>query len=195
MEGRGLAAGKKNAQWLDAHIVFIDESGFLLIPSVRKTWAPCGRTPVIHHWYRHDRLSVISALSVSPKRRRLGLYSSFHQKNILGSDIAAFLRYLLRHLRGNVIVIWDNARIHRCQPVRDLCSRYHRLHLEALPPYAPELNPVEAAWGYTKGMLANGRPDDKNELLQDLVETVKEVSRSQRHLRGFIRKSDLPPFL
>jgi len=178
-----------------AHIVFIDESGFLLIPSVRKTWAPRGRTPVIHHRYRHDRISVISALSVSPKRQRLGLYSRFYEKNILGSDVAAFLRHLLRHLRGNVTVIWDNARIHHCQPVRDLCSQYQRLHLEALPPYAPELNPVEAVWGHTKGTLANGRPDDKNELLQDLVETVDGFSSSQRHLRGFIHKSDLPPFL
>ena len=195
MEGRGLAAGKKNAERLGAHIVFIDESGFLLIPPVRKTWAPRGRTPVFHHWYRQDRISVIYALSVSQQRRRFGLYSRFHQKNILGSDVAAFLRHLLRHLRGNVTVIWDNARIHRCQPVRDLCSRYQRLHLEALPPYAPELNPVEAAWGHTKGMLANGRPDDKSELLQNVVETVNGFSSSQRHLRGFIRKSDLPPFL
>ena len=167
----------------------------MLIPPVRKTWAPRGRTPVIHHRYRHDRISVISALSVSPKRRWLGLYSRFHQKNILGNDVADFLRHLLRHLRGHVIVIWDNARIHRCQPVRDLCGRYKRLHLEALPPYAPELNPVEAAWGYTKGTLANGRPDDKSELLQDLVETVNGLTRSQRRLRGLVRKSDLPPFL
>ena len=190
-----LAWVKKNAERLGAHIVFIDESGFLLIPPVRKTWAPRGQTPVFHHRYGHDRISVISALSVSPQRRRFGLYSRFQQKNILGSDVAAFLRNLLRHLRGNVTVIWDNARIHRCQPIRDLCSRYRRLHLEALPPYAPELNPVEAAWGHTKGMLANGRPDDISELLQDVVETVNGFSRSQRHLRGFIRKSDLPPFL
>jgi transposase len=178
-----------------AHIIFIDESGFLLIPPVRKTWAPRGQTPIIHHRYRHDRISVISALSVSPKRRRLGLYSRFHQENILGADIAAFLHHLLCHFRGNLVVIWDNARIHRCQPVRDLCSQYQRLHLEALPPYAPELNPVEAAWAHTKGLLANGRPDDKSELLQDLVENISRFSRSQRHLRGFIRKSDLPPFL
>lgn len=180
---------------MGAHIVFIDESGFLLIPPVRKTWAPRGQTPVIHHRYRHDRISAISALSISPKHRRFGLYFHFLEKNILGGDAAVFLRHVLRHLRGNVIVIWDNARIHRCQPVRDLCGRYPRLHLELLPPYAPELNPVEAAWSYAKGRLANGRPDEKSELHQNLLEIFSRCTHSQRHLRGFIRKSDLPSFL
>lgn len=54
--------------------VFIDESGFLLTPSVRRTWAPRGRTPVLHHWQRHDRVSVISALTLSPRLCHRGLY-------------------------------------------------------------------------------------------------------------------------
>jgi len=54
--------------------VFVDESGFLLIPHVVKTWAPVGQTPVHHHAYRGDQISVISGVSVSPKRQRLNLY-------------------------------------------------------------------------------------------------------------------------
>jgi hypothetical protein len=50
-----------------------DESGFRLIPHVAKTWAPRGQTPVIQHRYRRDKISVISGVSVSPKRQRLGL--------------------------------------------------------------------------------------------------------------------------
>ena len=69
-----MAPGKKNAEDLGAHIVFIDESGFLLIPSVRKTLSPRGCTPILRHRQRRDRLSVISGLSVSPKRVRTGLY-------------------------------------------------------------------------------------------------------------------------
>jgi len=64
----------KNAVRLGAHIVFGDESGFLLIPTLRKTWAPRGRTPVVRHRYRHDRLSVISGISTAPQRKRVGLY-------------------------------------------------------------------------------------------------------------------------
>jgi len=60
METIGLAPGKKNAARLAAHLVFVDESGFLLIPSVRKTWSPVGQTPVVRHRYGHDRISAIS---------------------------------------------------------------------------------------------------------------------------------------
>jgi hypothetical protein len=63
-------------------IVLLDESGFMLQPLVRRTWAPRGETPVHRTWDRHHRLSVISALTVSPNRRRLGLYFSMHDANI-----------------------------------------------------------------------------------------------------------------
>ncbi|PYT25030.1 MAG: hypothetical protein DMG58_25055 [Acidobacteria bacterium] len=74
METERLAASKKNATRLGAHIVFADESGFLLIPNVVKTWAPRGHTPVHRHYYRRDKISVISGVSVSPKRQHLGLF-------------------------------------------------------------------------------------------------------------------------
>jgi hypothetical protein len=63
---------------------------------------------VVRHRYRLDRISVISGLSISPVRRRVGLYYRFHRKNIDGQGVCGFLRHLLRHLRGHVIVIWDN---------------------------------------------------------------------------------------
>lgn len=70
-----MAPDKKNAERLGAHIVFADESGFVLIPTVVKTWAPQGETPIHQHRQgRRDKISVISGISVSPKQRRLGLY-------------------------------------------------------------------------------------------------------------------------
>jgi hypothetical protein len=120
---------------LGAHIVFVDESGFLLIPNVRKTWAPRGDTPIVRHRYRHDRISVISGISIAPQRQRVGLYFQAHAKNIQHDEVCQFLRHLLRHLRGPVIVIWDNASIHKGDRIREICRRFPRLHLERLPPY------------------------------------------------------------
>lgn len=149
---------------------------------------------MVRHRCRHDKISVISGLAVSPKRRRLSLYFRFHMENITGNDAADFLRHLLRHLPGPAIVIWDNAQIHKGPAVREVC-RSPRLHLERLPPYAPELNPDEGVWGYAKRALANGRPDDQWELLDELLRLFYCLARSQPHLRGFIRQSNLPPFL
>src|SRR5262249_46654623 len=65
----GLPFGPESLARRGAHLAFLDESGFLLIPNVRKTWAPVGHTPQLRHSYRHDRVSVISALTVAPQRR------------------------------------------------------------------------------------------------------------------------------
>jgi transposase len=195
VEATGLAPGKKNAARLGAHLVFLDESGFLLIPSVRKTWAPRGQTPLLRCWQRHDRLSVISAVSVSPRRRRLGLYYRLHTTNIRQPAVCAFLRHLLRHLRGEVIVLWDNGRIHRGPVIRAFCHAFPRLHVEYFPAYAPELNPDEGVWHLAKHALANGRPDDVATLARHLHGSLRRLRRSQPALRGCITQSDLPSFL
>jgi transposase len=195
MEASGLAPGKKNAARLGAHIVFADEAGFLLIPSVRKTWSPRGETPIVHHRYRRDKISAISGVSVSPRRRRLGLYCLLFDHNIQQAEVCVFVRHLLRHLRGHVILLWDGGPSHGGEPIRALQQRFPRLHLERFPGYAPELNPDEVVWAMTKSDLANGRPDDLEELMQHLMRSLAKVRRSQSSLRRCIHESDLPSFL
>jgi len=167
----------------------------MMIPPVRRTWAPIGQTPTLHHHYRRDRISVIGGLSVSPARRRLGLYFRMHPKNISQEEVYDFLWYLLRHLRGRVIVLWDGASIHDPKSLLDLLRRYPRLRLERLPAYAPQLNPIEAAWHAAKLPLANGRPEDIYELGAALLKSLRTAARSQATLRGCLLQSELPPFL
>jgi transposase len=60
-----------------------------------------------------------------------------------------------------VIVVWDGGPMHKGEPIRKLCADYPRLQLERLPPYAPDLNPVEYLWSHLKyGKMANFVPDD-----------------------------------
>lgn len=192
MESAGVAAGKKNAARLGAHLVFVDESGFLLIPTVRRTWAPRGETPILHHWQKHDRVSVISGLSLSPRRRHYGLYFQLHRENLRAPDACAFLRYLLRHLRGPVIVVWDNSNIHRGPIVRAFLEQHPRLRLAYFPSYAPELNPDEGVWARTKAELANGRPDDVLALLRAIIGSLTRLRRSSRRLRACVQHAALP---
>jgi transposase len=182
-----LAAGKKNATRLGAHIVFIDESGFQLIPTVRRTWAPRGKTPLLRHWQKHDRVSVISGVSLSPKRRRCGLYFQYQlEKNLRAPDTCTFLRHLLRHLRGHVIVLCDRSRIHRGPLIRDLLARYPRLCIEYFPAYAPELNPDEGVWHRAKAEMANGCPDNGADLVRNVLTTLRRIRRSPAKLRSCI---------
>jgi transposase len=190
-----LAPCKKNATRLAAHLVFTDESGFLLIPSVRKTWSPVGQTPILLHRYRHDRISAISGIAVSPKRFHCTLYCQLYEDNIQGQEVAEFLRHLLRQVRGHLIVLLDNGKTHRSDPVGELLARTSRLHLVPFPPYAPELNPDEGVWNHLKSTLANGRPDTQVELMDVLADEICRLAASQSLLQGCIQQSDLPPFL
>ena len=150
--------------------MFADESGFLLIPTVVKTWAPRGQTPVHRHRYQRDKISVISGISVSPKRHRLGLYYQLWFDNIGQLEVCEFLRHLLRHLRGPVIALLDNANTHKGEPLRELQCQHPRLAIEYFPSYAPELNPDEGVWSLAKRDLANSRPDDVDELVEQMKE-------------------------
>src|SRR6516225_1875263 len=98
----------RQARRRKAHLVFLDESGCMLTPTVRRTLAPRGRTPIIKSWDYHDRISAISAVTVSPKRRRVGLYLRLlpDDANAHGEDTVAFLRLLRWHIPGPLTVLW-----------------------------------------------------------------------------------------
>ena len=67
-------------------------------------------------------------------------------------DTVRFLKPLLRHIPGKIMVIWDGAPIHRGQPVKDFLAQggASRLRIEQSPGYAPDLNPDEGIWNYLK---------------------------------------------
>jgi transposase len=166
-----------------------------LIPNVVKTWAPRGQTPVHRHRYRRDKISVISGISVSARRHRLGLYYQLYFQNIGQEEVCVFLRHLLRHLRGPVIALLDNSQTHKGAPLYQFWLEHPRLHIEHFPSYAPELNPDEGVWSLAKRELANGRPDDVEELMNDLISSIERIRRSPAKLRGCILQSELPSFL
>ncbi len=172
--------------------MFIDESGFLLIPTRRRTWAPQGETPIILSSYRRERISALAALSVSAERKRMGLYVSFQQKNFKTVHVVKFLRKLLHHLRGEVIVLWDQATIHKGREMAELREAYPRLHIEWFPGYSPELNPVEFIWSDFKGHTANSIPVCKQDVRVSLHNNTRRARRSQDKLRSFVLASELP---
>jgi len=142
-----------------------------------------------------DHISAISGIAVSLRRFHCALYCQLYEGNIQGEEAAAFLRHLLRQVPGHLIVLLDNGKIHRGDPVQELLARTSRLHLVPFPVYAPELNPDEGVWNHLKSTLANGRPDTKSELMDVLTSEICQLATSQRLLRGCIEQSDLPPFL
>ena len=170
--------------------MFLDETGLMLQPLVRRTWAPKAQTPVMYCWDRHDRLSVIAGLSVSARRRQIGLYFAVHEKNITAEDVETFLRQVQRSLRRKLIVVMDRWPVHR-KAAKNLFGD-ERFWIEWLPPYAPDLNPVEHVWNHTKyGDLANYIPDDLLDLELELDWSIDQTKRCPDLLRSFFHAAEL----
>lgn len=165
-----------------------------MAPLVRRTWAPKGSHPVLYqrigNW---EKISIIAALSVNPSKNRLSLYFKLHSgRNINSKLIVSFLKQLLKQLRGNLVLVWDGLAAHRSKRVRFFLQQTHRLRLISLPPYAPELNPVEYIWGYLKrNPLANLPFPDLLSLAKTARRHTKTIQKKQKLLRSFLLHSPL----
>ena len=135
-------------------IVFVDESGFSERPSRVRTWAPRGQTPVIQYHFNWHQLSIIAGLS------RWNCYFRLYAGSLDRFRITEFLQALARAIPHKLLLIWDNLPAHRSRLVRDFVdSLENHIHLEFLPAYASELNPVEYLWAWMKKhALANFCP-------------------------------------
>ena len=161
-----------------------------------RTWAPEGQTPIHRHRQgRRDRISVISGISLSPKGQHLGLYYLLFLDNIGQEEVCVFLRELLRHLRGPVIVLLDNSTTHEGKPLEKLRRKHPRLTIKHFPSYAPQLNPDEGVWSLAKRELANSCPKNVEELMEDVIRSINRIRASPEKLRGCILQSELPVFL
>lgn len=166
-----------------------------MAPLVRRSLAPAGQTPVLEHKASHrEKVSLIAGLCLTPTLRRVTLrFRTYPKQYVTGERAASFLRGLLRQLPGRVIVVWDNVALHRGPAVRKLLAQTRRLELRALPPYAPQLNPVEQLWQHLKwNRLANFAPVDVRQLHALALRQLHSIARDPPRLRSFLQAADLP---
>lgn len=101
-----------------------------------------------------------------------------------------FLKHLLRHVPGLLLVIWDRAPIHRAQPVKDFLAAggAARIRLEQLPGYAPELNPDDGVWRYLKHVELRNRCCPTLRHLRDALRNATRRLRRKPHvIRACVR--------
>src|SRR5271154_10696 len=196
---KAIAAWKSNvfpniletASRRNAHVVFLDESGFMLTPTVRRTWAPQGQTPLLKCWDRRDRLSAISCITLSPRRTRLNFYFTLLPDNttVKAPNIVAFLRQLKKAL-GSYTVVWDRSNTHsRSRLVKAYLAKHPEIVAEDFPSYAPEANPDEGVWGWTKyGRLANLAAASTVELRHRIHEEFAVLKKDRQLLDSFVQE-------
>ena len=164
----------------------------MLQPTVRRTWAPKGQTPIHYSWDRRDRLSVISAISLSPQRCRLGLYFEVFDHNITAEQAEPFVADLLNHFQRGIILVWDRWSVHRSAARRLRERFFRRLQIEWLPAYAPDLNPTEQVWNRTKYVeLPNYIPDELTTLEKKVRQCLGRQRKQTRLLRSHFKHAKL----
>jgi transposase len=165
----------------------------LMAPLVRRSWSLRGHTPLLRQRGRcHQKVSAIAALCVAPTRDRLALYFRLHpDANVNAERAMDFLEHLQRQLRTPIVLIWDSFQAHKGELVNQ-CVFPRSAHLEYLPPYAPELNPVEYLWAYLKtNPLANDPAADLHTLAHRTRRAAYSVQHRQDLLRAFFRHTGL----
>lgn len=183
-----MASPKKGAAAEGRTIVWVDESGFYLLPGAVRTYAPRGHPPTLRVRLTRDHLSVIGAVSATGN-----LLLHMHEQAVRGPDAVRFLQHLLTHLPGTLLVLWDGAPIHRARPVKEFLAAgaARRLRLVQLPGYAPDLNPLDqGVWQHLKHVeLANVCCTDARHLRQELRKAAARLRHKPRILHGCIRQA------
>ena len=165
---------KSRARAQGQTIVFVDESGFYLLPMAVRTYSPRGQTPVLKVKLTYDHLSVIGG--VTPQGR---IFMQMQDHSYKGPDVVRFLQLLLREIEGKILVIWDGASIHKSKVIKEFLKKggAKRIQIERLPAYAPELNPQEGVWNLLK------RVQLKNVCCLDLHDLREKILHAKERLR------------
>jgi transposase len=110
-----------------------------------------------------------------------------------GTEVVQFLKHVLRHIEGKLLILWDGASIHQGQALKDfLAAGGQCLHLERLPGYAPDLNPDEGIWRYLKRVeLKNVVCHNCTDLRAELRLATARLRHKRQVIRGCIKHAGL----
>lgn len=144
---------------------------------------------MLEYNFNWKSLSAVAGLTL------WNFYFRLYPGAVKSAQVVDFLAALRRHIPQPLLVVWDGLPAHRSRLVRDyLAGLDGWIHVEYLPPYAPELNPVEYIWAYWKQHeLPNVCPADFWNLSQTARRTLRKMRRRTRLITAFWKQASLWP--
>lgn len=134
-------------------LVALDEVGFQLHTNFKRIWFEKGQKPKGAFFWSNKKLTVFGALTSSHK-----FYYEFQPaQNSL--TFISFLSGLFDWLEPNkkYVLIMDNAGWHKTQVVQKFIAKHKNIFVEFIPPYSPELNPIETNWKVTRNNVTKSQ--------------------------------------
>jgi transposase len=178
---------QKRAKKEGAVIFFQDESGVRSDFHAGKTWALKGETPVIESTGARFGLNMIGA--ITPKGE---MNFMIVQGSVQAVQICDFLKRLMKGRDRKVFLIWDGHPTHRSKQVKKCVASFDgQLEIFFLPPYSPDLNPIEQLWNHTKnngtGRKAIKGPDH---LKAAVYRKLRSLQKLPKIIASFFRHPD-----
>ena len=179
----------------DQEVWFLDESGFNLHIAPLRCWSTSGETPVqAVAPNRGKNISLLMCISSDGIQLQ-----ELHEGAFTATEFVVFLQSLAARfpevLRGEVCLIMDNARIHHAEIVGRYLEENGIRH-DYLPPYSPDLNPIENVFGALKRIFRRqGVVQTKALLRRRIVSVINEMnleldmSRFYRRMREFVQRA------
>ena len=121
-------------------------------------------------------MTVIGALTVDG----MGPTTAFAGNVTLGSFIAYLMEDLLPFLLPGTVIVMDRLAAHCNEQVRIAIERAG-CKLKLLPPYSPELNPIEEAWSKLKQLLRKLKARSRDALLEGVVTLIDQITAADAH--------------
>lgn len=164
---------RRMLRWPVSRLVFVDESGVNLSQTRAQAWGPRGERVTDHIPGRRETYSVVAAL------RTHGVVAPMVLPGAMNTDsmLAWVHQVLAPALRRGDIVVWDNVGFHNApEVIAAVQSRGARV--EFLPPYSPDLNPIEEAWSKVKSILRAAKARARDALIGALDDALSAVTQS-----------------
>lgn len=179
----GVALRGRLAAARGAWLVFEDEAGFSMTPPQTKAWSQRGRTPVVRVRGRSRRRVSLAALTCyKPVQRSRLIYRPRRddgrrdgRRSFSWRDYRDLLVAAHQQLGGPIVLVWDDLNVHKAADLQKFAEARDWLTIYYLPPYAPDLNPVEEIWF----LLRRGRLS--NDAFSTPEHLVQRIRRGLRH--------------
>ncbi len=175
---------RRKAEQCNGAVYFLDESAVRSDHHAGTSWSPKGKTPVVRTTGARFSLNIIGAISPQGEFRFM-----LYEKSMNAQRFIEFLKRLLNDEPRRIFLIVDGHPVHRSRAVKKFVeSTQGRLELHFLPPYSPEVNPIEQVWNHAKnhriGKQVITGPDQLKKLV---LSALRSLQRSADIVRGFFR--------
>ncbi|WP_423855800.1 IS630 family transposase [Acidithiobacillus sulfuriphilus] len=160
-------------------VLFQDEARFGRINDVRRCWAPKPMRPICQAMLTHEYTYAYAAVDVAT-----GKMDSLILPQVNTSCMQLFLDEVAgRHTQQSIIMIMDGAGWHSSSTLKVPAN----MRLLSLPPYAPELNPVEHVWDEIREKYFLNRVFDSIGALEDHLEAaLRAFENDPERLRSIV---------